>query len=81
MNTELIWKTKPSPQEIQRLARAFFTRDTRNHDKEYDEVRGAINHLRHACTNYDQLRYSVRVDKQNEDEDPGINALKRRCSI
>jgi hypothetical protein len=78
MGTELLWKTKPAPPEIRKLARAYFMQDARNQDKDYDESRGAVNHLRHACTNYDTLRYSVRVDKQHEDEDPDINALKNR---
>jgi hypothetical protein len=73
-----IWKSKPSIQEVRKQARAFFAQDPNNKDKKYDEARGCVNTLRHLYTNYDQLRYSVRVEKQLEDENPEINLLKNQ---
>ena len=63
--------------EIKKQARIFFDNGAFNEGREYDEARGIVNHLRHNCTNYEALRYAIRVDKQGENDNLDILALKK----
>jgi hypothetical protein len=76
MNNRLIFKETPPLEAIKRHARLFFDNAGFNEGKAYEEARGAVNYIRHALTNYDALRYEIRVDKLYENENPDILALK-----
>jgi len=73
----LIFKDPPPLEQIKKNARLFFNNGVNNEDKEYEEARGCVNYIRHMCTNYDKLRYAIRVDKKDENDNPDILALKR----
>ena len=72
----LIFKDAPPLEQIKKNARIFFNNSAYNDDKEYEEARGCVNYLRHICTNYDKVRYAIRVDKKDENDNPDILALK-----
>jgi hypothetical protein len=73
---ELIFKEPPSMEIIKKNARAFFDKNCANGEKEYDEPRGCLNYLRHEHTNYDKLRYAIRVSKQEENNNLEVLTLK-----